>query len=447
MWGKEGTEDREIIESLMKRIISSGSTLSEKVQLIDKFLTDPPQTSDVSEILTHIILLDTLTNIMVHFNASAAGFTFEGFLAALLSGSQIPAGTSGIQDIIDNDSSPISLKLLTGEGGGYVHGSYRDLVDHFIDPGGLKQDPESRHFVGKAGSGGSMTYVVALKTFREKDIEERNVLAGEEYIRFYQFDFSAEVFLDLMRTYQHNTDLLYLPKDLSSPPDEGVTHDNKYSPLSPEQVDSLNGAHKKMYQHILSTYDQNYASELFADMELMTQPGSRKAKLVWLSSGEPVRKQDFTLGAGDERRLKVGNKTYAGYMSVKESVGMLEAALRESPEKFWALIARTAGYEGDAGETQFTIPKSYYQNKFYDQDGFGYVGQISVGREAVTKLAEKYVDVLNQSIFDIFKQVEDLTNQINSYFVAGDKPSGLAASNTASDLSVKTKEHVDSNAF
>ena len=98
--------------------------------------------------------------------SSAAGFTFEGFLSALLSGQQVPAGTAGIQDLIDADDNPISLKLLT-EKPGDVHGSYRDLVDHFVDPGGGKQDPESGQYVGTAGTEGRMTYVVALKSFQE----------------------------------------------------------------------------------------------------------------------------------------------------------------------------------------------------------------------------------------------------------------------------------------
>ena len=149
MWGKEGTADREIIQNLLQRVVEGGGSLRDRVIKVANFVTTPPQTKDISEILTYIVLLDTLTNIMLHFNASAAGFTFEGFLAALLRGTQIPAGgQSGIQDIIDNDKSPISLKLLTEEGSASVEGSYRDLCDHFIDPGGLKQDPTSTEYVG-----------------------------------------------------------------------------------------------------------------------------------------------------------------------------------------------------------------------------------------------------------------------------------------------------------
>ena len=71
MWGKEGSQDREIIQKLLGRIVQHGTTLKDKIDLINEFLVNPPQTDDVSEILTNIVLLDTLTNIMIHFNASA----------------------------------------------------------------------------------------------------------------------------------------------------------------------------------------------------------------------------------------------------------------------------------------------------------------------------------------------------------------------------------------
>jgi hypothetical protein len=130
-------------------------------------------------------------------------------------------------------------------------------------------------------------------------------------------------------------------------------------------------------------------------------------------------------------------------LDYKESVNILRDALVESPEKFWGLIARTSGYEGNAGETQFNIHANYYRGKFYNQDGFGYVGQISVGRGAVNDLAQKYASILNQQIFDLFEKVETLSNQINAYFVAGDKGQGMAAAQTAKQISAETEEYMD----
>jgi len=459
MWGKEGTRDREIIQTLLGKIIERGNTLTDKIIAINDFLDSPPMTDDVSEILTHIVLLDTLTNIMLHFNASAAGFTFEGFLAALLGGIQVPAGTAGIQDIIDNDKNPVSIKLLTGEGGAYVKGSYRDLVDHFIDPGGLKQDPESGHYVGQAGGEGKMTYIVALKSFREQDIEEKGILKGTEVIRFYQFDFTAVNFLESLADFAKNHLLLLLPNDLERPPDEEyITHDPTYQPFSVEDPNWWQGAanqkqpgSKAAYNYIIKYFDTDFAKELLRGTRLVPVPDevvektSAKKPQVWLvnSSDEPVTV--LKVPKSDSRLKKHGAKTYEGYLDYSTSVKMLQNALAKSPDDFWGLIARTAGYEGGAGETQFHITQEYYRGKFYDQDGFGYVGQINVGKKAITELAQKYADVLGTQIFEIFTRVKTLSDQINAYFVAGQKDEGLKAAATAREISVETREYTEKN--
>lgn len=445
MWGKEGSSDREIIQQLLGKIVSRGNTLTEKIKNISDFLESPPQTEDVSEILTNIILLDTLTNIMVHFNASAAGFTFEGFLSALLDGFQVPAGTAGIQDLIDGDENPVSLKLLTDKPGN-VHGSYRDLVDHFIDPGGLKQDRESGQFVGQAGGEGKMTYVVALKSFREKDAAQ--ALAGTEYIRFYQFDFTAQTFFESLMSDKKNVKLLLLPQDMGQPPEQ-QTQDETYNPIPDDVLKTLITGRKSgadpgttgAYMAILQNYDSEYAMEILADANVVPHPNNPKKMMLVNPDGEPIAYKK--LPTGDSRLKKVGKQTYQGYLDYKESVNILRDALVESPEKFWGLIARTSGYEGNAGETQFNIHANYYRGKFYNQDGFGYVGQISVGRGAVNDLAQKYASILNQQIFDLFEKVETLSNQINAYFVAGDKGQGMAAAQTAKQISAETEEYMD----
>lgn len=441
MWGKEGSQDREIIQKLLGRIVKHGTTLKDKIDLINQFLTDPPQTDDISEILTNIVLLDTLTNIMVHFNASAAGFTFEGFLSALLSGQQVPAGTAGIQDLIDADDNPISLKLLT-ESPGDVHGSYRDLVDHFVDPGGLKQDPESGQHVGAAGAEGRMTYVVALKSFKEKEAGEK--LKGKEYIRFFQFDFSAETFFESLMSHKRNIPLLLLPNNLDAEPSIGGEMETEQNVefLSDDEVASLHGSSKKVYDYLVKAYDAGYLNEILPQLELKPSASGRKMFIVSKETGEPIKRKDIELPPGDPRLKSAGSKGYEGYRTYAESVKILMAALSRDKNEFWSLISKTSGYTGAAEETQFLISASYYKEKGYDKDGFGYVGIIYVGREAVTELAQNYADVLNQQIFDLFSKVQSLSEQINAYFVAGEKGEGIAAANTAGQIKAETEEYM-----
>jgi hypothetical protein len=469
MWGKEGTEDRAIIENIMSKIIAKGNTLKDKIRILSNFIQSPPQTKDISEILSHIVFLDTLTNIMVHFNASAAGFTFEGFLAALLGGMQIPAGgAAGVQDLINNDKMPISLKLLTGEGGegkAAVEGSFKDLCDHFIDPGGLRQDPESGHYLGgTAGAAGHMTYVIALKSFQESKAEE--ALEGKEaqVINFYQFDFNAYNFLDSMRSNPNNMKLLLLPEDLADNPvdDAPTTHvdageQDLLSIFNPEDYDALLARDKKKLINLINKYDADTATDLFSKMDfedIVDKEGNATGRkdLVWKDTRKGFDKPRTDARAqlpwepqkGSEKLKTVGAVKHDTYLDVATSIRILEQALAESPEKFWGYVARSLGYvQGASGLTQFNIARRYYERKSYDAHGMGFIGGIPVGRAAVNALAQTYVDVLNQEIFDLFEKVETLTNQINGYFVGGDKTQGLAAAGTAGEIETGTREYVE----
>lgn len=509
MWGQQGSEDRQIIQSLLTRLVgdAGGTTLKAKVEKISEFLESRPKTEDISEILTHIVLLDTLTNIMLHFNASAAGFTFEGFLSALLSGTQIPAGTAGIQDLIDADDNPISLKLLTGAGSegstGNVHGSYRDLVDHFIDPAaketGAKRsqrtytDPQTGeetinpHYVGLAGAAGTMTYVVVLKSFRDMDSTaklsaEEIAEGGEpETIRFFQFDFTAKTFFEALVTHKHNAKLLLLPKEEFGQAEEQVEaqpEQEVYDPIAPEDLKRLTAGNKKLagtahaYRAIVANYVPEYAKELLDGAQLVPPQedhaghlSRKKGKLVLVDAdGEPIKYTE--LPPGDPRRKDIASVAYTQqttpdkkdidpetgkarvakveWLDYATSVKLLKSTLsgnEENPVEFWNLIAKTSGYRGSAEETQFVVSPRYYRQKRWEQDGFGYIGQIYVGKAAVLDLASSYADILNQKIYDMFKKVQALSEQINGYFIGGNKGDALAAATTADEIKTGAEEY------
>ena len=503
MWGKQGSEDREIIQSLLTRLVgeAGGTTLKAKVEKISEFLESRPETEDISEILTHIVLLDTLTNIMLHFNASAAGFTFEGFLSALLSGTQIPAGTAGIQDLIDADDNPISLKLLTGAGSegstGNVHGSYRDLVDHFIDPAAKETgarrsqrtyvDPQTGeetvnpHYVGLAGAAGTMTYVVVLKSFRDMEstakLSAEEVAEGEEpeTIRFFQFDFTAKTFFEALVTHKHNAKLLLLPKEeFGHPEEQAQTQPEQeiYEPISDEDLKRMFAGRSSgydpgtahAYRKIIANYVPEYAKELLDDASLSPSDKNPKKLVLVDANGEPIRYVE--LPPADPRRRDIASVAYTQkttpdkkdidpetgkarvanveWLDYASSVKLLKSKLsgnEENPVEFWNLIAQTSGYTGAAEETQFVVSPRYYRQKRWEQDGFGYIGQIYVGKAAVLDLAKAYADILNQKIYDMFKKVQTLSQQINGYFIGGNKGDALAAANTADDIEQGAREY------
>ena len=202
------------------------------------------------------------------------------------------------------------------------------------------------------------------------------------------------------------------------------------------------GTSKKVYNYLISAYDAAYLREILPKLELKPSASGKKMFIVSKETGEPIKRKDIELPSGDPRRKSAGDRGHEGYRTYAESVKLLKAALSRDKNEFWGLISKTAGYSGAAGETQFVISANYYKEKGYDKDGFGYVGIIYVGRQAVTELAQNYAEVLNQQIFDLFSKVQTLSQQINSYFVAGDKSEGVAAASTAGQIKAETEEYM-----
>ena len=90
---------------------------------------------NISRVMGYLTFYKTLTRILQNFNASAAGFTFESFIAVLLGGEQVPTGNQTIADLTAGNDIPISLKLLTDQAPN-VKGSMRDLINDMVGAGG-----------------------------------------------------------------------------------------------------------------------------------------------------------------------------------------------------------------------------------------------------------------------------------------------------------------------
>ena len=175
---------------------------------------DPKET--IGRIIGYLTFYKTLTMILQNFNASAAGFTFESFIAVLLGGEQIPTGNQTIADLTSKTGKPISLKLLTDEAAN-VKGSYTDLIDDLAGRGSM---PVER-----------MEYLVCLKNLTG----EGEALEG--VIKFYRFYYDYESMLEfLTATSGKYADNLRLPLG----PD-GVTPDPAKELRYTEPVPDYNG--------------------------------------------------------------------------------------------------------------------------------------------------------------------------------------------------------------
>ena len=109
-----------------------GQTIEEKLRNIEGFInqtgSDP---ADTRQVISNIMFLELLSTVVNDFSPSGAGFLFEAFLAGLLKGTQMVEKTEGgvldIDDLVDADNKPISLKLLVPTTN--VKGSIRNLIN------------------------------------------------------------------------------------------------------------------------------------------------------------------------------------------------------------------------------------------------------------------------------------------------------------------------------
>jgi len=133
-WGKPESVEREQITKLFNAI-GGGRSIEGKLKFLQRIVAEDSRITSPRRIISSIIILECLKAVITSFNASSAGFVFEGFLSALLQGSQeaevSAKGNLPIQDLIafsDSDKPvPISLKLLNKTTN--IEGSYTNLVD------------------------------------------------------------------------------------------------------------------------------------------------------------------------------------------------------------------------------------------------------------------------------------------------------------------------------
>jgi hypothetical protein len=164
--GKLDTEER----SFFKRYLAdniTGKTLPEKVKQLNALMSSSEgidaDNTPLNYILSSLGALKILQETIDDFSESAAGFTFEAFLAGLLAGVQV-TGKEGGQLPIDDvrfwvnpktgeGGQPVSLKLLTGQGDStLVKGSIKNLLGFF-------KKPEIAAIANTKG----IEYIVALK--------------------------------------------------------------------------------------------------------------------------------------------------------------------------------------------------------------------------------------------------------------------------------------------
>ena len=193
-WGTPNDQTRKEIENYIRNIGGKGLEGKLKfLQDLQRGIVDGVKASRIRSprrIISTLIVLESLAAVLNSFSESAAGFVFEGFVAALLGGYQQSERIEGnlpIQDVMAfttdqldfSKGTPMSLKLLSPAT--HIHGSYTNLVD------ALNTFPE-------------MVYVVATKE-------------GANVLKISQFVITRDNLVDIVA--QRKKSLLELPAEIN----------------------------------------------------------------------------------------------------------------------------------------------------------------------------------------------------------------------------------------
>jgi hypothetical protein len=415
LWGKTQNGDREVMEALMRNI--SGATVKAKIDSVNDFMTATAPAEgegDITKIMTYLIFLDTFASIVNDYGASVTGFLFEAFLAALFGGTSIqiddPAqvdatrGTLPIEDVHlaiqrgeeeDPEIKPYSLKVLGS--GGAVKGSYKNIVDYFIDPSAERRTD-------------SIVYLIVIKEMKGKGDDRQ----WTGLLKFYEFVITRENFLELIGVPKMVPIYDYVPITLA--------RKQKQRKMSaPSHLKSKKGDWPDRFKAL---NPENPEIPLGAPLEKGTEV--LELKIV----GEKEMVQGAAAKLYDTEQYKAIKKAFAGGASLDPDGNL------EIDRQVFAAVKDSKGYNT---KKQWIIQPSMYEKHP--------IGEINLDAEVMRVKAEEYSRSLNDSIVTIFNAVGDLSDNINRYFIGSKgenrKVAGLLARNDAKILKVEVDRTID----
>jgi len=177
-WGDPSAQDRAEINRVFS-VVRGGANMKARIEDLNKFLdpTAAQRRRSPSVILNMMMVTEALQAALNDYNESAAGFVFEGFMAALTGGKQIAGrvrGTLPIEDFVAfseiGQDDPVSLKLLGPDTP--TKGSFTNLVDYLFVRGAEK-----------------ITYLVVFKLTVGEKVEK---------LQFFDYVIDRENLVDVM---------------------------------------------------------------------------------------------------------------------------------------------------------------------------------------------------------------------------------------------------------
>lgn len=379
-WGDPTSQTRVEIKRFSDNI--DGKTIQSKFDNFMRIQQPDNRITSQTRILSSLIMLESLRSLIKTANASSAGFAFEGFIAALMNGSQVSEPKDGslpIEDVMlftyeDSNASaqanatpvPVSLKLLQEKGG--VKGSYTNMMDALFGDSPYKN---------------GVPYIVAYKTpnaSRPKINEASDGASKTEDLSLviYEFIFSPENVFNVLRAggaKASNADSMLLNK---------------------KRVELLSKAFNAADKRKLRKFSSNWE-------KLLSNPPTEDdvfRKMLACTQGYSIDKFKNLLAR--ESPSGVGTRT------------PVPSPIQEATD-------------GDNGH-QWLINSSFFRS---DRENAKLIGSLDISTEAIYQTAETYIEILQDGIATLFQATADLSEGINTYFVAKKRDTGLSAGRNA----------------
>jgi|TARA_R110002096_G_scaffold196733_1_gene379676 hypothetical protein len=366
-WGDPSSMDRQQITKLFN-VMGGASTIEGKLQFLQRIVDPSSKITSPRRIISSIIILEALRAVVTSFNASSAGFVFEGFLSALFQGVQeaeISAkGNLPIQDLIAFSESdrpvPISLKLLNKTTN--IEGSYTNLID------GLDEF-------------GEMIYIVARKD------PDSGGIAIEKF-RFDQNNFIDALSTSARGGSTKGANLFQLPKKTAS-----------------RSIAILKSANSWQEKYDLLQHTSGYSERIRKKRELVSQTDQAAAE-----DSDSEEAQDSQLSARQE--------------------------LSEAVTEEWGMLLERAG------GTQWHIsPQQLISFGFVE---YQELGELPYSEEAILNVARIHMDKLNLEIMELFTATQNLSENVNRYFLVENRSSAINSGTRAIQDSVKIQQSLQS---
>jgi hypothetical protein len=479
----QGTDLATKIKSL-NDFYSMDSTLMNKLALDEK-----DAGGKISSVLSYLVFYKTLTKVLTNFNAASAGFNFEAFLAVMLGGKQVPTNSNTIADLEDAKKRPISLKLYAEESV-EVGGSYRDLIADLAKPAGSMQ---------------YIVCMKKLATEVGDEGEIRKIKGQVGSIKFYRFNFTIEnLFNILAKSSKNSRRNIILPANYIAGTESDVattlpTGGRFPSPaeaaaefeefaiarFKDQGIQDIIGGfnHKKVFAALdfakandiwegtspiiergaTKLGQKKIIDKLMMDQDLFPDDTPRESirslALLIIAANNDLRMK-YSQTMQQQRRDAEIKRQYL----VAGDKELIEASVKfynelETNEQRIEALQQTLGYVGSSKQHagHFNLTGNMVKN-IHNLDstsipaanargGVGgdtpaFIGEIVIGTEQIQKMLDQVVSVLNNSVFDIFSNLQLLTTSIKTYFAGGmrEDSRATAAIGAADNIGAKTQK-------